>query len=89
MKVDGHLFPERFYEEGVKTELKGIEMIEGKKAYKVQVEYPSGAKKTHYFDMETSLKVREIEDKKGTLVTNDITSYKEVNGVQVPRKSKY
>jgi zinc protease len=85
MKIDGHLFPERFYQQlGVKTELKGIEMIEGKKAYKIQVEYPSGAKKTHYFDMETSLKVREIEDKRGTLITNDIKDYKDVNGIKFP-----
>lgn len=85
MKIDGHLFPERFYQQlGVKTELKGIEMIEGKKAYKIQVEYPSGAKKTHYFDMETSLKVREIEDKRGTLVTNDIKGYMDVNGIKFP-----
>ncbi len=85
MKIDGHLFPERFYEKlGVKTELKGIEMVEGKKAYKIQVEYPSGSKKTHYFDMESSLKVREIEEKQGTLITNDIKSYKDVNGIKFP-----
>ncbi|MCU0348099.1 MAG: insulinase family protein [Saprospiraceae bacterium] len=89
MKIDGHLFPERFYEKlGVKTELKGVEMVEGKKAYKIQVEYPSGAKKTHYFDMATSLKVREIEDKNGTLVTNDITSYKDVDGIKFPEVVK-
>ncbi|MCC6725177.1 MAG: insulinase family protein [Saprospiraceae bacterium] len=89
MKIDAHLFPERFYEKfGVKTELKGIELVEGKKAYKIQVEYPSGAKKTHYFDMETSLKIREIEDKGGTLVTNDITSYKDVNGIKFPETVK-
>ncbi|MCF8246228.1 MAG: insulinase family protein [Saprospiraceae bacterium] len=89
MKIDAHLFPERFYEKlGVKTELKGIEMVEGKKAYKIQVEYPSGSKKTHYFDLETNLKIREIEDKDGNLVTNDITSYKEVDGIKFPEVVK-
>ncbi|MBI1224075.1 MAG: insulinase family protein [Bacteroidetes bacterium] len=89
MKVDAHLFPERFYNKlGVKTELKGLEMIEGKKAYKIQVEYPSGSKKTHYFDLETNLKIREIEDKDGNLVTNDITSYKEVDGIKFPEVVK-
>lgn len=89
MKVDGHLFPERFYEKlGVKTELKGIEMVEGKKAYKILVEYPSGSKKTHYFDMESNLKIREIEDKQGTTVTNDITSYKEFDGIKFPEVIK-
>lgn len=85
MKIDGHVFPERFYEKlGVKTTLKGIELVEGKKAYKILIEYPSGSKKTHYFDLETSLKIREIEDKDGTLITNDITSYKEVDGIRFP-----
>lgn len=89
MKIDGHLFPERFYDKlGVKTELKGIEMVEGKKAYKIQIEYPSGSKKTHYFSLETNLKVREIEDKDGTLVTNEITSYKDVNGIRFPEVVK-
>ncbi len=85
MKIDGHLFPERFYAKlGVKSELKGIEMVEGKKAYKILIEYPSGSKKTHFFDLETNLKIREIEDKEGTIVTNEITSYKEVDGIKFP-----
>ncbi|MBK9012771.1 MAG: insulinase family protein [Saprospiraceae bacterium] len=89
MKIDGHLFPERFYDKlGVKTELKGIEMVESKKAYKIQIEYPSGTKKTHYFSLETNLKIREIEEKDGTVVTNEITSYKDVNGIQFPEVVK-
>ncbi|MBI5917476.1 MAG: insulinase family protein [Bacteroidetes bacterium] len=85
MNIDGHLFPERFYEKlGVKVELKGMELIDGKKAYQIAIEYPSGSKKTHYFDVETSLKVKEIEDKEGTTVTNDISDYKEVNGIKFP-----
>ncbi len=89
MKIDGHLFPERFYDKlGVKTELKGIEMVEGKKAYKIQVTYPSGSKKTHYFEVATNLKIREIEDKNGTLVTNEIMSYKDVDGIKFPEVVK-
>lgn len=85
MKIDGHLFPERFYGKlGVKTELKGMEMVEGKKAFKLLITYPSGTKKTHYFDAETKFKLREIEDKDGTIVTNDIKSYKEVDGMHFP-----
>jgi zinc protease len=85
MKVDAHLFPERFYKKlGVKAELKGIEMIDGKKAYKLVAEYPSGNKKTQYFDAETSLKIREIEQKGETTITNDLGDYKVVNGVKFP-----
>lgn len=87
MKVDAHLFPERVYTKlGVKTELKGVEMVEGKKTYKIVIEYPSGTKKTHYFDVETSLKIREIEQEEGMTITNDIGEYKEVNGIKFPHK---
>jgi len=85
MNVDGYLFPERKYSElGVKTELKGIEIVEGRKAYKIIVSYPSGTKKTHFFDMESSLKIREIEIQGGVTVTNDIGDYKEVEGIKFP-----
>lgn len=85
MKVDAHLFPERFYKKlGVKTELKGMEMIDGKKAYKVVVEYPSGNKKIQFFDAETSLKIREIEQKGEATIINDLGDYKVINGVKFP-----
>jgi predicted Zn-dependent peptidase len=85
MKIDAHLFPERFYAGmGVKSELKGMELVEGKKAYKIVIEYPSGSKKTHYFDLETSLKIREVEEEQGVVITNDISDYREVNGVKFP-----
>ena len=87
MKVDAHLFPERHYQQlGVKTELKGMELVEGKKAYKIIADYPSGSKKTQYFDLETSLKIREIEQQEGTTVTTDISDYKEVSGLKFPYK---
>ena len=85
MKVDAHLFPERFYQKlGVKAELKGMEMLDGKKVYKLVIEYPSGNKKTQYFDAETSLKTREVEQKGEATVTNDLSNYKEVKGVKFP-----
>lgn len=87
MRIDSRLFPERFYGElGVTTNLKSIELVNGKKAYKVIVEYPSGTKKTHYFDMETSLKIKEIETKGETQVTNEIGDYREVDGIKFPHK---
>ncbi len=85
MKVDAHLFPERFYKKlGVEAELKGMEMVEGKKAYKIVATYPSGNKKTQYFDAETSLKIREVEQKGEATVINDTGNYKEINGVKFP-----
>ncbi len=88
MHVDGYIFPERKYNElGVTTELKGIEVVDGKKAYKIIVTYPSGTKKTHYFDLETSLKIREIETQGGVTVTNDIGDYKDVDGIKFPHST--
>lgn len=85
MKVDSRLFPERYYHElGVTTEITGIEIINGRKAYKILIKYPSGTKKTQYFDIETSLKVREIEQEGDVTVTNDIGDYKEVDGIKFP-----
>ncbi len=87
MQIDSRLFPERYFAElGVKTELKGVEMVEGKKAYKVAIEYPSGTKKTDYFDVETSLKIREIEQNEGMTTTNDYSDYKVVDGIKIYHK---
>jgi hypothetical protein len=85
MKIDGRLFPERLYEKlGVKTELKGIEAVGDKKAYKVVVEYPSGNKKTYYFDIATSLKIKEVRTEGDVVITSEITEYKEWNGIKFP-----
>ncbi len=85
MIVDGQLFPERKYKEnGVKVSLSGMDIVNGKKAYKVLVTYPSGTKKTHFFDVESFLKIKEIETEGAATVTNDIGDYKKVNGVMFP-----
>jgi predicted Zn-dependent peptidase len=84
-KVEASLFPERRYKElGVSVSLGGSEEINGKKAYKITVQYPSGSKKTHFFDAASKLKVREVEYAEGTTVTNDISDYKVVNKVLFP-----
>ncbi|MCB9315902.1 MAG: hypothetical protein H6569_07175 [Lewinellaceae bacterium] len=36
----------------MKFTLKGVEVVEGKKAYVVEVEPPDGKKATEYYDME-------------------------------------
>ncbi len=85
MKVDARIFPERFYGElGVTTTIKGIELVNGKKAYRIDILYPSGTKKVNYFDMETSLKVREVDYEGEAVITNDIGDYKEVDGIKIP-----
>ncbi len=74
---------------GYKMTLKGIEPINGKNAYSVEVERQDGKKSTEYYDMESSLKVREISTSEGmdgapSTVITDLGDYKEVSGVLFP-----
>jgi len=83
------LFPEMYYKEkGYKMELKGIEQVEGVNAYKLIVENPKGEKSTEFYDMKTSLKIREVRTQQQgpqTLtITNSMSDYKEVDGVKFP-----
>lgn len=88
-KRQAMLFPESKYAKmGYKLNLVGIEPVEGKKAYKIEVETPSGSKFTEYYDMESSLKLRVVASQEGPTgtitVTNDFADYKEVNGIKFP-----
>ncbi len=73
---------------GYTLTLKGVENVEGKNAYVVQVKRPDNKETTEYYDMATSLKIREIStqgagDQSATIIT-DFSDYKPVNGVQFP-----
>ena len=80
----------KFKELGVKTKLIGIEMINNKKAYAMEIELPSGKKSTSYFDLESSLKVREVstesQGERSMTISVDLSNYTEVNGVKFPHK---
>lgn len=74
---------------GYKLALKGIETIDGKNAYILEVERSDGKKTTEYYDMTSSLKVREVATQPGmdgqpTSVITDYGDYKPVNGVLFP-----
>ena len=71
------------------TELKGIEEVNGQRAYKVVVTKPSGGKKTEFYDTKTGLKLRETETEtgpNGQSVTSvqEFSDYKEVDGFKFP-----
>lgn len=73
---------------GYKLTLKGLEAINGNNAYVIEVERPDGKKTTEYYDMKTSLKVREVNLVQGpegqATMTNDFADYKEAGGVLFP-----
>jgi zinc protease len=77
---------EMFYvKNGYKLNLKGLEELNAKKVYVLEVTRPDGKVSTEYYDMATSLKVREIatttQNGEPTTITIDYDDYKAVNGV--------
>ncbi len=69
---------------GVKMELKGIENLDGKEAYKVITTAPSGKVITVYFDADTGLKLQEMLSEQGMNIVSKFSDYKAVNGVKFP-----
>ncbi len=91
LKLQNNLYMVVDYKKyNVKYELKGIEKINDKDAYKILFTYPTGTKKTEYYDVNTGLKVREVNSIKtpqGNFTqTVDLGDYKPVNGLMVPYK---
>lgn len=89
MKEQAVLFPERKYtESGYTMEVKGIEDINGKPAYKLVVSKPSGAKSTEYYDKMTFLKLKEIQsvDAGGQTMTTtyEYNDYMPIDGISLP-----
>lgn len=90
-KLDGIMFIESKYAElGFKTELTAINMIEGEKAYVMEVTKPNGDKQTEYYSVESGLKLKEessVETPQGALtISQSYSDYKEVSGVKFPGK---
>ncbi len=88
-RIGSYLIPELFYaENGVKTELAGAKIVNGKSTYVVNVTYPSGKKLTSFYDMKTGLKVKETSKNKtprGEMESvQEFKDYKAVNGILIP-----
>ncbi len=86
-KREAMLFPELSYDaEGITLQFKGIESIDGKKAYRVDVIDPQGEATTDYFEIATGLKIRSVSVEGETTAVSDYSDYREVGGVRVPHK---
>ncbi len=85
------LVPELKYKNSnVKTELKGMESLEGEEVFVLEVTFPSGEKSSHYFNTETGLKMKEVSSMKtpqGEMTQSILISeYLEKSGVKFPGK---
>ena len=73
---------------GVKLKLAGMEKVNGKDAYKIEMSFPSGTKWIQYYDSKTGYKVKEsknITTPQGTFTQEVLYSdYKSVDGVKYP-----
>ena len=87
VKEQAQVFSERQYTmEGYTMEVKGIEDVNGKPAFKLQVIKPSGTKSTEYYDKETFLKVKEVMAAEGSPqpITNEYSDYRNIDGIMIP-----
>ena len=75
-----HLFISYFDKYNIKRELKGIETVGEKEAYKVEITYPTSRTETQYFDVETGLRIKLISENGVT----EIADYREVSKVKFP-----
>lgn len=65
---------------GIKLELLGIEPLDGKETYVIQLTYPKGNKETEYYDIATGLRLRKV----GSQGPTDMKDYREVKGILFP-----
>ena len=88
LKTNAMITPELEYlTEAYTVEVKGLEEVNGEKAYKVLVDGPGG-KSTQYYGQESGLKLRSIETQESqgqsVTATNEFGDYREVNGILMP-----
>ncbi len=69
---------------GYQLELKGIETIDGKEAYKVVVTTPAGTTQTNYYDVKSGLKLQQVTRQNGMNLPVTYSDYKSVQGVLFP-----
>ena len=76
---------------GYSFTLKGIEQVDGKDAYNVEIKSPKGRTFNFFYDVVSGLRVKETrfqDDPSGkqVAISTFINGYKEVNGVKLPVK---
>jgi zinc protease len=86
IKMQSIVFPEAQYASlGVKTTLAGTEKVNGKDAYKIDASLGE-SKWTEFYDVNSGLKIRQVNASEMGTITADFDDYKEVNGIKVFHK---
>ena len=88
-KVDAQIIPEMHYKEfGYTMELKTIEQVGGKDAYKIVLTAPEGSSFSEFFDVESGLKVKRISAEETPMGVINVTAhyddYRAVSDVLFP-----
>lgn len=93
IKSEAVINKEANYEKlGYTFDLKGMEKIGGKEAYKIKVTSPNGDVTTEFYDKESGLKLRELQTQDSPMgkvtISMDYEDYKEVDGIMIPHTMK-
>ena len=85
------IFPELHLDEmGAKPTLKGVEIINGAKAYQVDFTFGNGKTASYFYDATTGLQLRAIETQgegdESATITTDYADYRDLKGVKLPYK---
>jgi len=90
MKEQAVMFGHLDYVANKTLELKGVEDVNGDKAYKVIVTDKMGNKSTEFFSMSTGYLVKMVntqgEGEQVQVVTTELSDYKSIDGYMVPHK---
>lgn len=87
------LFPELYVgRSDMKAEIKGMEIVEGRKTYIVDIMKNDQSTGLHYYDVETGMKLRtvvsELSGDEVITQTIDYSDYKAINGIKFPFATK-
>ncbi|MBF9252972.1 insulinase family protein [Pontibacter sp. 172403-2] len=88
-KLEANTFSVLQYDKlGIKSKLTGLDKVDGKDAYVIEVTMPNGQKTMQYFAKDSGLLLKEVnslESPQGVITqTKNYSNYKEVNGVKFP-----
>jgi zinc protease len=91
MKIQANIYADLDYAQlGVKPILSGMEKINGKDTYKVEMLMPDSTKYFEYYDPDSGLKIRQVRTVSAPMgqieQITDLSDYKKVDGLKYPFK---